>query len=133
MRPCCSSPGFPPAQVLSNDWIGNLLLQEVLEGLGGGYQQHGARVEVIDLPDLDGDRVQIRQLFQNLIANAIKYRRRETAPEVRINGRLPEDGVCEITMADNGIGLGGDEVWSRSSNPLSACMVEMSARGAVWG
>ncbi len=86
------------------------LAQDVLGDLEEVISSTGARVEVIDLPDLNGDRVQIRQLFQNLIANAIKYRRRETAPEVCITGRLAEEGFCEITIADNGIGLGGDEV-----------------------
>lgn len=83
----------------------NLLLLEVLESLEEPLIRSGARVEVGPLPPLHGDPVQIRQLFQNLISNALKYRRPEVVPQVTINGRLLEDGVSEITVADNGIGM----------------------------
>ena len=86
------------------------LVREVLSDLDEGISRTGARVEVINLPELNGDVVQIRQLFQNLIANALKYRRQEVVPEVVISGRLVEEGFCEITITDNGIGLSADEV-----------------------
>jgi light-regulated signal transduction histidine kinase (bacteriophytochrome) len=86
------------------------LVREVLDDLEECIRSSGARVEVVDLPDLNGDEVQIRQLFQNLISNALKYRRRETVPEVSISGRLAEEGYCEITITDNGIGLSADDV-----------------------
>jgi signal transduction histidine kinase len=56
------------------------------------------------LYDLHGDAVQIRQLFQNLISNALKYRREEERPSVSIGSRVIDD-ICEISVADNGIGL----------------------------
>jgi PAS domain S-box-containing protein len=83
----------------------NLLLLDVLEGLEELIAQSGARVEVGPLPALYGDPVLIRQLFQNLISNALKYRQPELVPLVTINGRRLEDGYCEITVADNGIGM----------------------------
>jgi len=83
----------------------NRLVKEVLDDLGESIRSTGARVEVTDLPDLIGDRVQIRQLFQNLIANALKYRRRDSTPEIKLSSRLLQDGTCEITVTDNGIGL----------------------------
>jgi PAS domain S-box-containing protein len=83
----------------------NRLVLEVLEGLEEPLARSDARVEIGPLPVLHGDPVQIRQLFQNLISNALKYRLPDVAPLVQITGRLLADGVCEITVADNGIGM----------------------------
>ena len=46
-----------------------------------------ARIEVDDLPEVKADRVQMRQLFQNLIGNALKYRS-EHKPVVRVRRRF---------------------------------------------
>lgn len=83
----------------------NLLLLDVLEGLEELIARSGARVEVGPLPALYGDPVLIRQLFQNLISNALKYHQPEVLPEVKVNGRRLGDGSCEISVADNGIGI----------------------------
>lgn len=83
----------------------NRLLLEVLEGLGEPISLSGARVEVGPLPILYGDPVQIRQLFQNLISNALKYRRPGVAPLVTVTGRFLAEGGCEIAVADNGQGV----------------------------
>ena len=88
----------------------NRLLREVLEDLEEPLARCGARVEVGQLPKLHGDPVQIRQLFQNLISNALKYRRVELPPLVTVSGGLPEEGICEITVADNGIGIAEKEL-----------------------
>jgi chemotaxis family two-component system sensor kinase Cph1 len=63
------------------------------------------RTEVIysDLPTVWGDTVQLVQLFQNLIGNAIKYRGPE-APRIRIAGER-RDGEWLFTVQDNGIGI----------------------------
>ena len=56
-----------------------------------------------ELPDVCGDEVQIVQLLQNLLSNALKYR--GDAPlNVHVSGRKC-DGVVEISVADNGIGI----------------------------
>jgi len=83
----------------------NRLLLEVLEGLEELIAQSGGRVEVETLPSLAGDPVQIRQLFQNLISNALRYRQPAVAPVVTVSGRLLAKGFCEISVADNGIGM----------------------------
>jgi light-regulated signal transduction histidine kinase (bacteriophytochrome) len=46
----------------------------------------------------------LQQIFQNLIANALKYRRRGVAPCVRISANRTNDGWC-FAIADNGIGI----------------------------
>jgi PAS domain S-box-containing protein len=62
-----------------------------------------ARVEIGDLPVIAAEKVQMVQLLQNLIGNALKYRS-ETPPLIRVGSReLPEH--WEFTVEDNGIGI----------------------------
>jgi PAS domain S-box-containing protein len=83
-------------------------------------EESGASVEIGDLPSIDADPVQMGQLFQNLIGNALKFRRKDRSPTVVISGRmvdkLPETlkgrsrlsgggPLCAITVTDNGIGF----------------------------
>jgi signal transduction histidine kinase len=46
----------------------------------------------------------LKQLFQNLIGNAIKYRHPLRAPEIRISAQQ-EDGAWILSVSDNGIGI----------------------------
>jgi two-component system, chemotaxis family, sensor kinase Cph1 len=64
-----------------------------------------ARASVIrgELPDVCGDEVQIVQLLQNLLSNALKYRSAEP-PEIHVSG-VKDDGLVEISVRDNGIGI----------------------------
>ncbi len=82
----------------------NTILREVLSDLEVRVEQTGARVEAGDLPTIQADPTQMRQLFQNLIGNALKFRRPEEAPQVRIHAESA-DGMCRITVQDNGIGF----------------------------
>ena len=81
----------------------------VLEDLEGRIEQVKGRVEVGILPVLDADGLQMRQLLQNLIGNALKFHQREIPPVVKVDGRkyFNEAGleVCELTVSDNGIGF----------------------------
>jgi light-regulated signal transduction histidine kinase (bacteriophytochrome) len=56
------------------------------------------------LPTLIADRVQLGQVFQNLIANAIKFRREGVAPHVHVSARR-EGEEWVLSVADNGIGI----------------------------
>jgi signal transduction histidine kinase len=66
-------------------------------------------VDLEPLPTVDADRLQMRQLLQNLVANAIKFRQAGTAPRVRVWARPAADGgheaTWEVCVRDNGIGL----------------------------
>jgi PAS domain S-box-containing protein len=64
----------------------------------------GAQLSVGNLPTIMGDPNQLRQLFQNLIGNAIKYRRLEVSPTIDIRG-AENNGQCRILVEDNGIGF----------------------------
>jgi signal transduction histidine kinase len=62
------------------------------------------RIEVAELPDVYADPGLVRQLLDNLIANAVKYVVPGEVPRVTITGRRVGEGV-EITVADEGIGI----------------------------
>jgi signal transduction histidine kinase len=63
----------------------------------------GARVELGELPTVDGDRAQLVSLFQNLISNALKFRGADQ-PRITIAASRGAE-MWEITCADNGIGI----------------------------
>ncbi len=71
-------------------------------------EQVGGRVELGNLPTVDADPLQMRQLMQNLIGNALKYHRPEVPPVVQVSSK-PVVGqsrdVCQILVEDNGIGF----------------------------
>jgi signal transduction histidine kinase len=71
--------------------------------LRAAIEESGARIIVGRLPAVRGDVVQLVQLFQNLIANAIKFRGPET-PEIRVDATRG-DGEWVLTVRDNGIGI----------------------------
>jgi signal transduction histidine kinase len=64
----------------------------------------GGRVDIGEMPIIDADAPQMRQLLQNLVGNALKFRRKDSAPVVRLSSST-HDGICTITVTDNGIGF----------------------------
>ena len=71
-----------------------------LGNLRESIEEAGARITVGPLPEAMGDEVQLMQLFQNLIGNAIKFRRPGTPPTITVEA---EGGV--FAVADDGIGI----------------------------
>jgi light-regulated signal transduction histidine kinase (bacteriophytochrome) len=76
----------------------------VVTDLEIAIDEAGAHVVVDDLPTISADRTQMRQLLQNLIANALKFRRPGVTPEVHVTAH-PANGTAEISVSDNGIGF----------------------------
>jgi signal transduction histidine kinase len=62
------------------------------------------RLEIGELPVLDADAAQFRQVFQNLIGNSMKYCKESEAPIVKIYATIGE-GMCRLFIEDNGIGF----------------------------
>ena len=93
----------------------DIVVQEVIADLETRIEETGAQIEVANMPTIDAVPSQMRQLFQNLIANSLKYHRNEVAPEVKITGDIIENGAiepngtssktCQITVRDNGLGF----------------------------
>ncbi|WP_338869771.1 ATP-binding protein [Spirosoma sp. SC4-14] len=101
------------------------LLDDIIEDLWHPIQESKARIELAELPELIGDRLQLRQLFQNLLSNALKFYRTDASglpipPLIRVSSRLmtPEELPKElakdlrldraywtIDVTDNGIGF----------------------------
>lgn len=63
-----------------------------------------AEIDIGPLPTVVCDGAQIIQLFQNLIANAVKFARPGVSPQVKVRAEVV-DGVPTISVADNGIGI----------------------------
>ena len=82
----------------------NELVDQVIADLGAAIQDAAATVTHNDLPTVRADRLQLQQLFQNLIANAIKFQKPDVAPVVHVSARMT---ISEWTfsVSDNGIGI----------------------------
>jgi signal transduction histidine kinase len=65
----------------------------------------GAKVRVGALPVISADASQMRQLFQNLISNALKFKKADEAPIIDIRSRNLGNGNWEIVVQDNGLGF----------------------------
>jgi signal transduction histidine kinase/ligand-binding sensor domain-containing protein len=81
------------------------LVNEVLGDLELRIQSTGGRVVIGELPRLEGDPVQIRQLFQNLIGNALKFHKPDEPPVVQVYALRRSPGQTQIYIEDNGIGF----------------------------
>jgi signal transduction histidine kinase len=87
------------------------VVNEVVSDLEARVESSGGRVHVEHpLPTIDADAMQMRQLFQNLISNGLKFRKPNVPPVVKVSAmiRPPENGSvtnCEISVSDNGIGF----------------------------
>ena len=79
------------------------VLKRALAGLSAAVDESGAAVLHDRLPTVSADDVQLGQLFQNLIGNAIKYRG-ERRPEIRVSSELDGE-FWRFTVQDNGIGI----------------------------
>jgi signal transduction histidine kinase len=82
----------------------SVVLDKVLESCRVIIEENVAIVTRDPLPVVEGDEGQISQLFHNLLTNALKYRKREVAPEVHVSARRTADEWI-FSFRDNGIGI----------------------------
>ncbi|HEY1458162.1 MAG TPA: ATP-binding protein [Solirubrobacteraceae bacterium] len=80
------------------------LTAQVLVDLEQSLEDSGARVSIGALPTVEADPVQMRQLLQNLLGNALKFRREDVALELQVSAKVA-DGLAELKVMDNGIGF----------------------------
>jgi signal transduction histidine kinase len=84
-------------------------IADVLADLEVQITRTQGMVEVADLPVIEADPLQIRQLMQNLISNSLKYHAPDTHPHILVQGEIVKGNLgtalCEITVRDNGIGF----------------------------
>lgn len=123
------------------------LLTHVLGDLEPQISDGGVQVERRPLPPVTGNAALLGQLLQNLLANAIKFRRDDVDPVVLVDGHADPDGVT-IAVRDNGIGiapehhldvfgvfvrLNAGDTYSGSGIGLATCAKVVSHhRGRIW-
>jgi PAS domain S-box-containing protein len=88
----------------------NSVVEEVLDTLELRTRETGASIEVKDLPSLQADPLQMQQLLQNLIGNALKFHKPDTSPRVTVLTRPAPDAPderswIELVVQDSGIGF----------------------------
>jgi two-component system sensor kinase FixL len=85
----------------------NTVVHEVLSDLEVAIKMSNAKIHIGALPSIQAEPTQMRQMFQNLISNALKFRKEDTAPEIAIQQKTPAAGpeFVEISVKDNGIGF----------------------------
>lgn len=82
----------------------NIILQEVIADLGKTIEDKQADIRSERLPVIKGYPTEIKQLFQNLIVNAIKFKKPDELPQVNITARQ-DKGDWTFSVRDNGIGI----------------------------
>ncbi len=81
----------------------NIVMERVLMDQAATLEECGARVTYTDLPVVSGDDTQLAQLLQNLVSNALKYRR-DVPPLVDVCA-VEQRGSWAFSVSDNGIGI----------------------------
>lgn len=98
----------------------NVVLQEVLSDFDYLIERKNATIKTSELPTIDSIPSQLRQVFQNLIGNALKFSGNTNQPLIEITSEIiaeksfdspvsPEGKFCRISVKDNGIGF--DEIY----------------------
>lgn len=94
-----STHGKPFAHVDLSD-----VMEQVKTNLQVTIQEAAARIDVGALPTVRGDRTQLIQLLQNLTSNALKFRRLDASPRLRL-AAIRDGAFWQLSLSDNGIGI----------------------------
>lgn len=107
----------------------NVVLETALEDLQRRVEETGGKVILGGLPSLEADRVQMRQLFQNLVGNALKFRAPDRPPLVEVRqAPSPDPEMVRVTVKDNGIGFE-----ERHAEKIFAVFQRLHGRGEYEG
>lgn len=122
----------------------NKLVKDVLVHFSLAINKKQAQVETDTLPTVIADQYMMRQLFQNLIGNALKFSKAGQPPKIRIYNRLSKNTFFEIVIQDEGIGfntsylnnmvkpfkkLHGKDQYEGGGMGLTICMKVVRAHG----
>jgi PAS domain S-box-containing protein len=93
----------------------NKIGEDAVSDLQMRIEQTNGRVEIAQLPEIEAEPTQMRQIFQNIIGNALKFHRKNVTPYIKVyacirsqkneNSWEDEDSFCDLTFEDNGIGI----------------------------
>jgi PAS domain S-box-containing protein len=82
----------------------NQTLNEIVKDFDLIIKEKKASVTVGNLPVIHGNALRLRQLFTNLVGNALKYSRKDTPPIVEVTASIEDDNIV-LKVKDNGIGF----------------------------
>jgi len=80
-------------------------LEQALANLDVAVEEHGAEVTHDPLPEVLADEVQLIQLFQNLVGNAMKYQD-SGVPKIHVSAARDGERMWDFSVKDNGLGIG---------------------------
>ena len=96
------------------------IVEEILADLAAHIEELQAEIHVGDLPMIHGDALQIRQLLQNLIGNALKFHKEGVVPIIHISGMIIQNrrhsgsekpgSLWQIEIQDQGIGIAAEHL-----------------------
>lgn len=89
----------------------NKVVQEVLSDLAIAIQESRAVIHIDPLPVISGYTTEMKQLFQNLLSNSLKFRNPGEPPVINISV-LPREDSWQFSVTDNGIGI-DEKYWER--------------------
>jgi two-component system CheB/CheR fusion protein len=81
------------------------LVNDVISNLQNEVTESNAKIEIGKLTRVRGRKARLMQLLQNLIQNALKYRKKDVPPLIFVSSNLREDGALVLSVKDNGIGF----------------------------
>jgi len=83
----------------------NLIAKESLDNLEVLLKETNGTVKWENLPTISADSLQMKQLFQNLISNSLKYHQDNVFPVINLYSKQTSENELEIYFEDNGIGF----------------------------
>lgn len=83
----------------------NEIIQEVLKDMQITLEKNYVEIRVGRLPHVMGDAMQLSRVFQNLITNAVKYKKPDSNPVIEVIGETYSDNTAGVRFKDNGIGI----------------------------
>jgi PAS domain S-box-containing protein len=82
----------------------NIIVSDVIADLHNKIETTGTSIDVTEMPVMKAFEVEIRQVFQNLIENSIKFQAENNRPEIQIRSEKM-DSKWKFSVCDNGIGI----------------------------
>lgn len=82
----------------------NKLINQILTEMESYILENKAKIKVDNLPVIESNQLEIKQLLQHLVSNAIKFKKKDTTPEIQIHCE-DRNNKWEFSIADNGIGI----------------------------
>lgn len=108
------------------------IVREAVSDLEMHLARRRGRVEIGSLPAVKADPVRMRQLFQTLIMNALRFARKGEDFHIRIESSLLENGLVQIRLNDNGMGV-DEKAIERLFHPFEANNYGGEQEEMTWG